>query len=275
MTALVSPVKGWASSEYGWRVLSGSRVFHAGLDIATGGVSAPVYAMYDGVIEDIVRDREHGQPASRGRVIAPGRSGNAPKIRNADREVQIYGHVLTAIGWRVGDKVKAGQLLGYTDLSGNTSGHHCHLETWNANGTTRNPRLDFRAAGVIVGSTPQKAVAAPVERDRYPHRPMTRNSSWDELSYAWGIWLGSHGYTGSRYERIQKWLNNRGANLLVDGDIGPRTLTAWQRIMRDLHADGRARYGSTVTGRVGGLGSPFRTAIAAYANDRRDTAKKG
>ena len=274
MSKMVSPLKGYATSEYGWRTLAGRRVFHGGLDIATGGVAAPVYAAFDGVFEKIVRSREHGQTNNVG-TIAPYRTGNAPLIRNADGERQLYGHVMTAIGWRVGDKIKAGQLIGYTDLSGNTSGYHCHLEVWNADRTTRNPRLDFRAFGIGVGSTPVRASSP--GSSRYPWVAMTRNSSWSDLSYAYGILLGALGYEGTRGERIQSWLNDvDDAGLVVDGNIGPRSIEAWQRYFRALTRKGKLRHGVTViTRRIGGLGSEFRTAIAAYANDHRNTAKKG
>lgn len=271
-----SPVKGYATSAYGWRTLSGQRVFHGGLDIGTGGVSAPVFAMFDGVIEDIVRNREPGQPASRGRVIAPGRSGNAPKIRNTDGERQIYGHVMTAIGWRVGDKIRAGQLLGYTDLSGNTSGHHLHLEIWNANGTTRNPMLDFRAFGLAVGAPPTKYL--PPAKRSYAAVRMHERNTLAEIFAAYRVLLLALGYrtpsgVNSAAGLMQVWLNDHGASLRVDGDPGHLTKTALQRRLSD--PDLRRPYTGRLTGVWGGVGSPTRIAASALLNDRITIARKG
>lgn len=276
MTGMVSPVKGYATSEYGWRTLNGRRVFHGGLDIGTGGVSAPVYAMYDGVIEDIVRDRRPGQPATSGRVIAPGRSGNAPRVRNPDGEQQIYGHVLTSPGWRVGDKVKAGQLLGYTDLSGNTSGHHCHLEVWNANGSTRNPRIDFRAFGVTVGAAP-KGISAP--REPYPRAVMHERNTLAEIFDAFRVLLLALDYrtpsgVNSAAGLMQVWLQDGGYYTgAIDGDFGPMSKAALQRRLSDPSL--RRPLAGPITREWGPAGSPTRIAASALLNDRINLAKKG
>ena len=267
-TKMISPVKGYKTSGYGWRSIG----FHAGLDIATGGVAAPGYAAFDGVVEKIVRGRGHGNTSSVN-SLAPGRTGDGMIIRNNDGERQLYGHVAVLAGWKTGTKISRGDLIGYINLSGNTTGYHLHLEVWNANRTTRNPELDFRAFGVVVGSTP-KGIA---EREsKYPDVAMTRNAPMADLSYAFGVWLGAVGYHGTRWERVQKWLNHHGANLVVDGDPGPKTITAWQTYFAALTRAKKLRYGVTkITGKFGGRGSEFRTALAAFANDHRTEARKG
>src|SRR5690625_2763478 len=152
---MASPVHGTRSSRYGYRTLGGRRSFHAGLDIATGGQRRAVHAPYAGTIERIIRGRKHGQPATSGQVLAPGRSGNGLVIRNPDGERQLLGHVQVLAGLKVGQKVRRGQKVGTVDLSGITTGHHLHLEIWNANGTTRNPEIDFRHWGIKVGAKPK------------------------------------------------------------------------------------------------------------------------
>src|SRR5690625_6778835 len=79
-----SPVHGSRSSRYGYRTLNGRRAFHAGVDISTAGKRRSVYAAYAGTIERIVRGRKHGQPATSGQVLAPGRSPNGVIIRNPE-----------------------------------------------------------------------------------------------------------------------------------------------------------------------------------------------
>lgn len=151
--SMVSPVKGYVSSGYGLR----GGIKHAGMDIATGGVAAPVYAAFSGVISSIVRGRKRYQPASVGPVVAPGRSGDGLRVHNPDGEQQVYIHMSPLLDLQNGDRVVAGQLLGYVNLSGNTSGYHLHFECWNARRLTRNPLIDFRAFGIAPGSTPKKA----------------------------------------------------------------------------------------------------------------------
>lgn len=156
---VTSPVQGYVSSHYGRR----GGGFHAGLDIATGGKPGNVYAMFEGTVVKIVRGRKHGD-RSRHNEIAPYRTGNGPIIQNPDGERQVYCHVNTTRSLKVGDKVKVGQYLGKTDLSGNTTGYHLHLEIWYANGKTRNPMIDFRYFGIKPGSKPNiyKAPKAPI-----------------------------------------------------------------------------------------------------------------
>src|SRR3546814_10914299 len=79
----VSPVQGYVSSRYGRRG-SGN---HLGLDIATNKKPGPVYAMFDGVFERIVRGRGHGD-TSRKNELAAFRTGDGPMIRNSDGERQ-------------------------------------------------------------------------------------------------------------------------------------------------------------------------------------------
>src|SRR5690625_2090668 len=152
---MTSPVHGTRSSRYGYRTLNGRRAFHVGVDISTAGKRRSVYAAYAGTIERIVRGRKPGQPASSGSVLAPGRSPNGLIVRNPDGERQLYGQVTVLGSLRVGQKVRRGQKIGTVDLSGITTGLHLHFETWNANGTTRNPEIDFRHWGITVGAKPK------------------------------------------------------------------------------------------------------------------------
>lgn len=148
---MVSPVEGYAGSRYGKR---GSGV-HLGLDIPGGGRSKKVYASFAGTIRKIVRGVRRGSKVSSAPDWAPGRTPNLVIIENPDGEFQLYGHALADARWSEGMKVEQGDYLGVTDLSGNTTGYHLHFEVWSSRRTTRNPEIDFRFFGVVIGSTPK------------------------------------------------------------------------------------------------------------------------
>ena len=137
--AMASPVEGWVSCE--WRGYEG----HAGMDIACP-VGTPVYAAYAGTVERT------------GDFSDIGRSGDRNiLIRNPDQEAQYYGHLEECLV-KVGDRIRKGQLIGYSGARGNVTGPHLHFETWRAGGNggvdeDMDPRMHFESHGVIPGST--------------------------------------------------------------------------------------------------------------------------
>ncbi|PFG19883.1 peptidoglycan DD-metalloendopeptidase family protein [Serinibacter salmoneus] len=159
-----SPIRGGrVTSPYGTR----NGTMHAGMDIApTTPGRAPVYATFAGTIERLVRGRQPGD-TSRTNELAPYRTGNGARVRNPDGETQLYGHVDVLATLKAGSKIAAGDLLGYTDLSGTTTGHHVHYEEWTSSGATRDPQVSFDHYGITPGAdTGQAAPAlAPEHRD--------------------------------------------------------------------------------------------------------------
>ena len=137
--AMASPVKGVVSCE--WRGYEG----HAGMDIACP-VGTPVYAAYAGTVERT------------GDFSDIGRSGDRNiLIRNPDQEAQYYGHLEECLV-KVGDRIRKGQLIGYSGARGNVTGPHLHFEMWRSGGNggvdeDMNPRIHFESHGVIPGST--------------------------------------------------------------------------------------------------------------------------
>lgn len=226
-TKMVSPHAGRVSSEYGWRVLGGVRNFHGGIDLAGSG---PVYAAFDGRLSNIVRGRKRGQPATSGVVVAPLRSGNGGRVNNPDGETQVYIHTLFLPKWKNGDIVKAGDLLGYTDMSGNTTGEHLHFETWNSSKLTANPRSYFSYHRISPGSTPivpsQPAPKPPAE----PAPSGVQETAWDRtiqtrlkaLGYYTGIIDGKNeSMQKAAVKAYQQNQNTWGAaGLAVDGIWG-------------------------------------------------------
>jgi murein DD-endopeptidase MepM/ murein hydrolase activator NlpD len=140
-----NPFVGRVTSEFGPR----NGKLHAGMDIAppvAGTVGGRVFAAYAGKVVKVATKQKPGAMTS-GR--APGRTGNGCVVLNPDGEKQVYNHMMPLVG--KGDAVVEGQLLGHLDQSGQQSGPHLHFETWNSNGTLRDPRGDFRAASVKPG----------------------------------------------------------------------------------------------------------------------------
>jgi hypothetical protein len=85
---------------------------HGGVDF---GVSEgnPVYAVKDGVIQETTYDK--------------GGFGNYGKIKHEDGRVSYYGHMSSLLA-KAGENVKAGDLIGYSGNSGNSTGPHLHFE---------------------------------------------------------------------------------------------------------------------------------------------------
>ena len=123
-TPSVWPVMGWITSEFGSRVspFTGSREFHAGIDIATR-VGNPVKAPADGVVA------EAGYQSS---------MGNSIKIEHGHGLSTWYGH-LSRLAVAAGSSVKRGDVIGYVGTSGRSTGSHLHYGVY-INNVAVNPR---------------------------------------------------------------------------------------------------------------------------------------
>lgn len=155
---MISPFEGRYTSRYNlnrWITYKGRRIKspHAGADIAPpkpGQTGLPVRAMFDGTVEKAVAWAKPGNSSS---TWAPQRTGNGTLISNPDGEGQGYNHMRPTVS--EGQKVKAGQIIGYNDRSGRQTGPHLHLETW-ANWRDPNSHYDpmilFRKYNVTIGS---------------------------------------------------------------------------------------------------------------------------
>ena len=174
---MISPVKGYVSSNFGRRTINGKVVSHSGIDIATGKVGVPVYAPFAGTVSNVVSSRVHDLSAAQTKNAGKARvanwlSGNGCRVNNPDGETQAFCHIRPVV--KNGQKVAKGQLLGHIDLSGNTTGPHLHLETWNSKGTIQNPRIWFNAHKVVPGSAPKLPPVAskPVQTNKKTHLPL-------------------------------------------------------------------------------------------------------
>lgn len=102
------PCNGQVSSSYGWRW---NRP-HGGIDFALK-IGEPIYAVFDGVV----------------RVAqVNGGYGKMILIRHYNNLETLYGH-LDKINVKVGQEVKAGDIIGLSGNTGFSTGPHLHFET--------------------------------------------------------------------------------------------------------------------------------------------------
>lgn len=122
-TPTIWPVKGWLSSQFGYRVspFTNKTIFHEGIDIASRMGS------------DIVA-------TASGTVIYAGYKSGLGQLVSIDHG---YGYVTryahnSAINVKVGDKVEKGQIISKVGTSGTSTGPHLHYEVL-VNGIPVNP----------------------------------------------------------------------------------------------------------------------------------------
>lgn len=106
----------YISSYYGRRTynINGSTAsdFHQGLDISCGNKKTAIHAAHDGVFH--IRHLHWSY-------------GNHATVDNGDGFVTLYAH-MSGFAAVDGQKVKAGDIIGYMGSTGNSSGPHLHLE---------------------------------------------------------------------------------------------------------------------------------------------------
>ncbi|HSJ26904.1 MAG TPA: peptidoglycan DD-metalloendopeptidase family protein [Acidimicrobiia bacterium] len=117
------PVHGWISSYYGWRVhpIFGTRRMHTGIDLAAIG-GTPIYAAEAGTV-----------------IIAGVRGGygNAVVIDHGGGLATLYAHQ-SRITVSVGERVAAGERIGFVGCTGYCTGDHLHFEV-HVNGKHTDP----------------------------------------------------------------------------------------------------------------------------------------
>ena len=110
------------TSSYGWRndPFTGSRSFHTGIDLVKlqGGKNAPIEAFVEGTVI-------HAKMGQTGTGV--GGFGNTVIIKDKYNCVHMYAH-LKDYCVKVGDYVKAGQVIGHQGSTGRSTGEHLHYE---------------------------------------------------------------------------------------------------------------------------------------------------
>jgi len=110
-TPSIWPVRGWITSEFGYRIspFTGRKEFHRGIDIATR-IGKEVVAPAGGVVTKTSKD--------------PG-MGNEIRINHGNGIITTYGHMLK-IAVKRGKKLKRGDAIGHVGNSGRSTGPHLH-----------------------------------------------------------------------------------------------------------------------------------------------------
>jgi len=123
-TPSIWPVRGWVTSEFGFRKspFSGRREFHKGMDIATK-LGKEIVAPADGIVVSV--EREQGM-------------GNTVQISHSNGVATSYGHMLKSVV-RKGQVIRRGDIIGFIGSSGRSTGSHVHYTVF-LNGVPVNPR---------------------------------------------------------------------------------------------------------------------------------------
>jgi murein DD-endopeptidase MepM/ murein hydrolase activator NlpD len=119
------------SSPWGVRVhpITGVTTMHYGTDYARSGISGtPILSIADGTV------------AARIDSYATTGTGNSMVISHADGVRSQYMHMIRPTTFTVGQKVEAGDVIGYVGATGGVTGPHLHLEV-KVNGTSVDPAL--------------------------------------------------------------------------------------------------------------------------------------
>lgn len=107
---------------------------HLGVDLAwIGGEADNIYAHSDGVVTAVVTGKPKNNNTS-----GMATYGNYVDIKHDDGFLTRYAH-LYSVDVKKGDKVAAGQKIGYMGESGNTFGKHLHFEVRRPDGNVTNP----------------------------------------------------------------------------------------------------------------------------------------
>ena len=111
--AMVWPVGGTVTSEFGWRThpITGTQKFHSGIDIGAD-YGVPIAAAQSGTVEYA------------GWISG---YGNAVIINHGGGVTTLYGHN-ESLAVSVGQQVSQGQTIAYCGSTGNSTGPHCHFE---------------------------------------------------------------------------------------------------------------------------------------------------
>lgn len=224
MTKLLSPIRNARiTSRYGNRTLNGKPNFHYGIDFAPPkpGTRAEVIIPCDGTIVRTVTGRKNGAGVDDWDLM----SGNRLVIQPFDYPgIVILGHVTPF--YDTGMTVLAGMVGGQLDLSGQTTGYHCHFQV-----QSKNEYRGYRGARDFLADVDMEAIVIP-EQDSTRVETMAWQKRQNTYGRAGLIVDGDKGKYSKSWERwvkeLQRALNQwravtRQGKLRVDGDYGPAT----------------------------------------------------
>ncbi len=108
---------------------------HEGTDFALD-TGTPVYAAAPGTVAAVTTNVPENTGSSYGNYVRIALDGQSPLGENLD---VVTAHMLPSIVVTVGQRVTTGQLIGYSDNTGNSTSEHVHVESSIRGSTTRCP----------------------------------------------------------------------------------------------------------------------------------------
>lgn len=254
---MVSPFDGRLTQHHGD---TGGYRGHKGMDIAPprpGMVGEPVYAAFAGTVK---KTYTRSYPGNLRSTWAPGRTGNGMLVANPDGEGNGYNHIMPCV--KRGQKVKAGQLIGHNDASGNQTAPHLHFElwaSWKDSDSDYAPSLAFRKFGITPGSAPSHVTTAGTVKPR-PSKPAKKGKSTRDdkniqkaLNYM-GIDVGREDGVNGKWQKAGVKVFQKANGLVEDGNWGEKTQAIYEqnkRIQKALKKMGI--YKGRIDGNDGGL----------------------
>lgn len=168
---------------------------HGGTDFSVG-TGTPIFAITTGTVIEVENSVPENEHPNNGYYY-----GNYVKIRPdgvsplGEQLTVLTAHMLPNIIVSVNQHVDAGQLIGYSDNTGNSTSEHCHVESAISAGGAivcgfynahyKYPIMLNRNAKVRVGHVLRvKADNVPVRSDRFETSPQVTTVHQDQLLYA-------------------------------------------------------------------------------------------
>jgi murein DD-endopeptidase MepM/ murein hydrolase activator NlpD len=177
---------------------------HGGIDFAKPS-GTPIPSILDGVVTF---------QGLWGRDSAWGPAGGITKtVTRSDGLKVMFCHLKSLEGPGLGAKIKKGNTIAFVGNTGHSTGPHLHIEFW-LNGVALN-EWDWMNASTWIGKPVVPGTPAGQQPSPYPYSVVTADR--------------------------QRWLNGaRGEKLVVDGRLGPATVSAIKRYQAFLRvkADG-------------------------------------
>lgn len=200
--ALPAPSSALKRITAGWAYSSGAR--HRAYDYAMP-IGTPLYAVQDGVIVDCndgVKNQPVGVPAGRG---AASNWVQLVCIHPTTKQTVtvFYQHLNKGLKVVKGQKVKAGQLIGYSGNSGNTTGPHLHFAVGKFNDVGK--RYDYMRDGDTVW-TPSSVFPAPAKPvARLSYTTVYGKKGWQVSDLAYVLWQAGYLAKQYAYEANNDW----------------------------------------------------------------------
>ena len=123
----------------GYRIdpVYGGHDYHGGVDVAIPA-NTPIYATADGVVIKTHTGESYNNGAG---------YGNFVKLSHKENTTSVYAH-LNSLAVKNGERVKQGQLVGYSGSTGKSTGNHLHFEI-KKNGILLDSSFVVRGEGVV------------------------------------------------------------------------------------------------------------------------------